>query len=97
MNTTFSAPCEPQKMCTDDQLTWAQAAYHDLCHRASALEKLINSTHSWTVDIHDCAPDGDGAPTVLHVRVDRDAWFIATDAALAPRPALPGDSPPSVA
>lgn len=85
MNAVADAPPATQNQtCTDEQLTWARAAYLDLHHRAEALDNLIATTHSWNpVD------DGGAAPTVLTVRVDRDAWFIAVDAALTPRPAPP--------
>jgi hypothetical protein len=81
---------------TDDQkLTWLHDTYVDLHHRARALERLIASTLTCRADPNS-TPDSDGAPTVVVVRVDRDAWAIATDAATQPRPPYPAafTSPP---
>jgi hypothetical protein len=86
---TGAASTTRTKPGLDEQLNWLYTAYRDLHDRAAALEHFISTAHSWRVEA-DCAPDSDGAPTILTVRVDRDAWFAAVNAAQAPRPAFPG-------
>ena len=77
-----------KKLGHDELLDWVRDTYVDLHLRAATLDALIATTHSWRVE-EDCAPDSDGAATIITVRVDRDEWFSAMSLAQTPRPAFP--------
>lgn len=70
-------------------LSWLTAVIDDLRSRAGALARLIDTHHCWRINPADSAADGDGAPTVVTVRVDRDAWLLALEAAARPKPPFP--------
>jgi basic membrane lipoprotein Med (substrate-binding protein (PBP1-ABC) superfamily) len=89
MSTTVRMPGATQNVGPDEQLTWLTAAFHDLHHRATALERLVDSG----LRLVGSVAQGDG-PAVVTVRVDRDAWFTAVDAATTPRPEFPGTTKP---
>jgi hypothetical protein len=79
MNATFDMPQVPQAVRQEqgrELLDWVRAAFMDLDRRAHVLERLVTSTRSWPAQ----EPEAD-TDRVITIRVDRDAWFAAVQAA----------------
>lgn len=79
------SPLTRQKQLVD----WVHVMITDLHSRASALERVVATSHTWRIDPDDSAPDSDPSPETLMIRVDRDAWLTAVSAASATRPPYP--------
>jgi hypothetical protein len=91
MNATFDMPQVPQAVRQEqgrELLDWVRAAFMDLDRRAHVLERLVTSTRSWPAQ----EPEAD-TDRVITIRVDRDAWFAAVQAAARRRPPFPGGDP----
>lgn len=83
-------PSKTHNVGLEKRLTWVKTVIEDLHQRACALEQLVDSSLRVCTEDGSTASDGPPAATV---RVDRRAWFIAVDAATAPRPRFPSSPP----
>lgn len=75
-------------------LNWLEEVFTDLRCRADALRRLVDSHHYWRIHPAGSTAESDDEPVMVTVRVDRDAWLCAMDAAHRPAPAFPAVAPP---